>query len=88
MLQGGSAAILDYKAKYLRGSEGMETTPREVPANIPEPIAVRIRSMAVAIVEAFACVPFALLATMSLPQPSSACLIGVVVRGDTVKVLE
>jgi D-alanine-D-alanine ligase len=47
------AAILDYKAKYLRGSEGMETTPREVPANIPEPIAVRIRSMAVAIVEAF-----------------------------------
>ena len=45
-------AILDYRAKYLRGSQGMETTPRELPAQIPEAIESRIRAMAVSIVSA------------------------------------
>ena len=45
-------AILDFRAKYLRGSQGMETTPRELPANVPVAIDQRIREMAVAIVTA------------------------------------
>jgi D-alanine-D-alanine ligase len=45
-------AILDYRAKYLRGNQGMETTPRELPAKIPEAIDFRVRQMAVMVMSA------------------------------------
>ncbi len=44
--------ILDYRTKYLRGQGGMESTPRELPAQVPDAIAERIRSDARHIVDA------------------------------------
>lgn len=44
--------ILDYRTKYLRGQGGMESQPRELPADIPDQIAEQIRSGATAIVAA------------------------------------
>lgn len=43
--------ILDYHAKYLRGAEGMESTPRELPAQIPDAIRQRVESSAISIVQ-------------------------------------
>lgn len=45
-------AILDYQAKYLRGADGLESTPRELPAVIPDEIAERIRSATMAVAAA------------------------------------
>lgn len=45
-------AILDYRTKYLRGQGGMESTPRELPARLPDAISTTIRRDALAIVAA------------------------------------
>lgn len=38
----GKSEILDYRTKYLSGADGMESTPRELPADIPVLVAQRI----------------------------------------------
>ncbi|MGZ5385475.1 MAG: hypothetical protein ACXWH0_16030 [Acidimicrobiia bacterium] len=48
----GDQPILDYRTKYLRGPEGMESSPRELPAAIPSELAKQISDMAVEIVTA------------------------------------
>ena len=42
-------AILDYRTKYLRGQGGMDSTPRQLPAEIPAEIEQRIRAAALRI---------------------------------------
>lgn len=45
-------SILDYKTKYLRGAGGMESTPRELPADVPSEVTSAIESYAISIVTA------------------------------------
>lgn len=46
--------ILDYRTKYLRGQGGMESQPRELPAEIPSHIAEQIQHAALTLVSALA----------------------------------
>jgi D-alanine-D-alanine ligase len=46
-------AIYDYRSKYLAGGEGMESAPRELPAQIPASIEEQVRAHAVRIVDTF-----------------------------------
>lgn len=43
-------AVYDYRDKYLTGGQGMDAAPRELPANIPDAIASRIRDWATVLV--------------------------------------
>jgi D-alanine-D-alanine ligase len=46
-------AIYDYRSKYLAGGDGMESAPRELPAQIPASIEEQIHAHATRIVDAF-----------------------------------
>jgi D-alanine-D-alanine ligase len=46
-------AVYTYEAKYLSGGDGMESAPRELPAQIPESISGRIRQYAARLADVF-----------------------------------
>jgi D-alanine-D-alanine ligase len=45
-------AYLDYQTKYLRGRNGMESAPRELPAAVPDSVSLAIKSAALKVVHA------------------------------------
>lgn len=46
-------AIYDYRSKYLAGGEGMESAPRELPAQIPDAVVEQIHTFAARVTDAF-----------------------------------
>lgn len=55
----GQCRIVDYEAKWVPGSFGFHNTPRKIPADLPEPVACRIRDLAVKAWHALDCRDYA-----------------------------
>ncbi len=50
-LRAGADGIYSYADKYLGGTEGMASAPRELPADIPTPVEAQLREMAAAVAD-------------------------------------